>query len=339
MLRNFVLWWARQMRSLLPRGLLAAVDRPDALLATVQPAHLLLTLRRHGRETLIGRFAVTDDGMASAKAALPRRPLRVVLRPGSGTLLERPVDLPLAAERELDRVIGFELDRLTPFAAVDAIWHAEVTRRDPAQRRLSVRLSLVPQRALSVYLDWLARANLSPAWLEATAGDGTLRRIPLSANTRRRLSSRATGAAAVAVAVLTVAVLVTPFVVQSFTRRATDRMIEALEPSVARVEALRKQQSRSNAGADAIAAEHARVGGVIQVLAMLTDLMPDDTWLSDLSLHQGKLNMSGQSPAAARLIPALAADPMLRNPAFAAPVTRAPDGHADMFVIHAELAP
>src|SRR5215469_15305622 len=132
MLRNLVLWWARQMRSLLPRALLAAVDRPDALLATVQPAQLLLTLRRRGHETLVGRFAVTDAAIASAKAALPRRPPRVVLRPGSGALLERPVDLPLAAERELDRVIAFEMDRLTPFAAVDVAWCAEVTRRDPA---------------------------------------------------------------------------------------------------------------------------------------------------------------------------------------------------------------
>ena len=202
---------------------------------------------------------------ASAKVALPRRPLRVVLRPGSGALLERPVDLPLAAEHELDRVIGFELDRLTPFAAVDAIWHAEVMGRDPAQRRLSVRLSLVPRRALAVYLDWMTRANLAPTWLEATAADGALRRIPLSANAHRRLGSKATGAAAVAVAVLTVAALVTPFVVQSFARSATDRAIEALAPRVARIEALRRQQASSAAGADALAAEHARVGACAEV--------------------------------------------------------------------------
>lgn len=327
------------MRSLLPHRLSVAVDRSDALLATVQSAHLLLTLRRRGREMPIGRFAMTDEGAIAAKTAVRRRPRRVVLRLGSGALLERAVDLPLAAERELDRVIGFEMDRLTPFAAADAVWQTEATRRDPAQRRLSARLSLVPRRALAACLDWMTRADIAPAWLEAATADGTLRRIPLSACAHRRPGSKATGAAAVAVAVLTVAALVTPFVVQSFARSATDRVIEALAPRVARVEALRKQQASSAAGADALATEHARVGDVLQVLATLTDLMSDDTWLSDLSLHQGKLNVSGQSPAAARLIPVLAADPMLRNPAFAAPVTRAPDGHADTFVIRAELAP
>jgi len=93
------------------------------------------------------------------------------------------------------------------------------------------------------------------------------------------------------------------------------------------------------AGADVLTAERARIGDVLQVLAAVTDIVPDDSWLTELSLHQGKLGISGQSPAAARLIPALAADPAFRNPAFAAPVTRAPDGHADLFVIRAELAP
>ncbi len=90
---------------------------------------------------------------------------------------------------------------------------------------------------------------------------------------------------------------------------------------------------------DALAAERAKTGDVLQILAAVTDIVPDDTWLTDLSLHQGKLGINGQSPAAARLIPALAADPSFRNPAFAAPVTRAPDGHADLFAIRAELAP
>ncbi len=75
------------------------------------------------------------------------------------------------------------------------------------------------------------------------------------------------------------------------------------------------------------------------MLATVTELLPDDTVLTEFSLHQGKLGISGQSPAAAQLIPALAASPTFRNPTFAAPVTRAPDGHTDQFVIHAELTP
>ena len=79
------------------------------------------------------------------------------------------------------------------------------------------------------------------------------------------------------------------------------------------------------------------LGDALQVLATTTELIPDDTVLSDLSLHQGKLSISGQSATAPRLIPALAADPTVGNPSFAAPVTRTADGKADTFVIRAEL--
>jgi len=336
MLRDFVLWWARQVRALLPPLLLPDIDRADALLVTVQPAYVTLTLRRRGRETPLGQFPLAGN---SPPAALRRRPRRVILRLGPGTLLERPVVLPLAAERDLERVLGYEMDRLTPFAAADVVWQAAVAQRDRAQRRLTVRLSLAPRGALLPALDMLARIGITPTCLEAAAPDGSPRRIALAAAPARRAGFPLLATAGGAVAALAAAALLTPFITQSLARDATDRAIAALAPRVARVEALRKHLVEGAAGVDALAAEQARTGDVLQVLAAVTQLMPDDTVLTEFSLHQGKLGVSGQSPAAARLIPALAADPGFRNPTFAAPVTRAPDGHTDQFVIHAELAP
>jgi general secretion pathway protein L len=339
MLRDFVLWWARQMRSLLPQRLLPGADRADARLIAAHRPDFLLTMRRHGRETLVGTFAMHEDGLAAAVAALRPRPRQVILRLGPEALLERPVELPLAAERDLDRVLHFEMDRLTPFAAADTVWQAAVTRRDHAQRRLLLRLSLVPRRGLQPCLDLLARAGLVPAWLEAAAPDGTPRLIRLAGEATHHSGGRMFTIAAGAVAALAVATVVMPFVFQALAGGATERTIATLAPRVAQVEALRKHQAEGAAGSNALAAERARVGNALQVLAAVTDLVPDDTWLTELSLRQGTLTVSGQSPAAARLIPALAADPAFRNPAFAAPVTRAPDGHADLFVIRAELAP
>jgi general secretion pathway protein L len=336
MLRDFVLWWARQMRALLPPRLLADIDRADAVLVDVQRTQVALTLRRRGRETALRQFPLTGD---SAPAAVSRRPRRVILRLRPGALLERLVVLPLTAERDLERVLGYEIDRLTPFAAANVVWQAAVARCDRAQGRLTVRLSLVPRTELVPALDMLARIGITPTCLEATARDGSRRRIALEAGSTRRAGFRLHATAGGAVAALAVAVLVTPFVTQSLTRAATERDISALTPRVARVEALRKHLADGAAGVDVLAAEQARSGDVLLVLAAVTQLLPDDTVLSEFSLHQGKLGLSGQSPAAAQLIPALAADPTFRNPTFAAPVTRTADGHTDQFVIHAELAP
>jgi general secretion pathway protein L len=336
MLRDFVLWWARQVRALLPRRLLPDLDRADALLVDAQGAQVSLTLRRRGRETELGQFPPTG----SSPPAVPRRrPRRVVLRLRGGALLERSVMLPLAAERSLDQVLGYEIDRLTPFAAANVIWQAAVARRDRAQGRVTVRLSLVPRAELAPALDTLARLGITPTCLEAVARDGSPRRIALAAAATGRAGWRLHALAGGAAAALAVAVLVTPFVIQSLARDATERAMAALAPRVARVEALRKHMADGAAGVDALTAERARTGDVLLVLAAVTQILPDDTVLTEFSLHQGKLGIAGQSPAAAQLIPALAADPTFRNPTFAAPVTRAADGHADQFVIHAELVP
>ena len=71
----------------------------------------------------------------------------------------------------------------------------------------------------------------------------------------------------------------------------------------------------------------------------MTELLPDDTFLSDLSLRQRRLTIGGQSAAAAKLIPGLAADPMFRNPGFTAPVTRSDQLKKDVFSLRAEVAP
>ena len=73
------------------------------------------------------------------------------------------------------------------------------------------------------------------------------------------------------------------------------------------------------------------------LLARLTELLDDATYLHEFSLSQGKLVLRGQSADAARLIAVLTAEPSIRDPAFAAPVTRVENAAADLFTIRAEL--
>jgi general secretion pathway protein L len=340
MLRDVLLWWARQLLALLPRGWRSDAAQADALLVCVDDdpgaSGLRLVVRRRRQESPLGTFHLDEAGERAARAALRQRPRRVILRPGPHAVLQRPVVLPLAAEREVTRVLRYEMDRLTPFTADEIFWSAAVQRRDRSAGRLELHLTLVPKMLLQPVLAALLRIGVTPGAIEAT-GRGVQRHIDLSppSSDRRRALSIATAA----VLILAVAAAVTPFVTQTLASRAIEARIAALQPQLDQVAALRHRLAAGTAGNDAIAAERARNGDALQVLATVTDLMPDDTVLGDLSLRQGKLDISGRSLAAAQLIPAMAADPTLRNPSFAAPVTRSADGKADTFVIRAEQVP
>jgi general secretion pathway protein L len=361
MLRDLGSWWMRQMLDLLPARL-ADMRRGDALIVTDEraddPPGLGFAQYRRRTETRLGRFGMDAGGLDEAASALREvsngrglgrsreRPREIVLRLAPGALLERTVRLPLAAERDPASVLRYEMDRLTPVAADDVVWSFALDRRDRARSQLLVRLSLVPLPALRPLLDALGRVGVAPTALEAETPTGDPRRLALTGGAPSGPGAgsggRLVAIAAAFCAVCAVAALVTPFIMQAVARGEVERRIAGLAPRVSEVETLRRRVAAGVPGADVIATERARIGDALQVLATVTDILADDTVLSELSLRQGKLGISGQALAAAKLIPTLAADPLLRNPAFVAPVTRATDEHGeqgpDQFVIRADLA-
>ena len=327
---------------------LASRDRgaARALLVTPRdmasrPFRVTLARRQRGRTRDIGAFTLDAAAIGAVQTALGTGAGMTILRLPPALLLDREVVLPLAAEADPARVLGYEMDRLTPFAAPEVFWTYAVQRRDRAKGRLHVRLSLIAKAPLRDLLADLERAGIVPAVLEVAQGDAPACRIDLRA--RHAPPSRAARALGQVMAALcgglALAAVALPFVLQSRDIARVEAEIATLRPQVDAAEAIRRRIAARAAGTDVIAAERGRLGDTLAVLAALTDLLPDDTFLTDLALRAGKLTLNGQSAAAVRLIAALSADPVIRNPDFAAPVTRLQDGKADQFAIRAEIAP
>lgn len=356
MIRDVLSWWSRQMLDLVP----AYFARPDpsaagALLVEPLGGGARLLRRRGGEETLLDTIALRrsqpGDPLDPADAASLQAALvaagtdagsrLVLLRLPPGAALQRDVTLPLAAEAGLDRVLAYEMDRLTPFTADDVFFAWEVLRRDREAGRLMLRLSLVPRAPLLPLLAALRDAGVDAQAIEIPGrpGGGRLR-IPLAhmrpasaRRERRLLLSAAAGCAALAL----LAILL-PFVLQAVASSRLDGRIALLQPRVRVVQALQHRIAGSSAGSDLVAAERRRLGDALQVLASVTRVLPDDSYLSDLTLRQGQLTISGQSPGAAKLIPVISADPAFSAPAFSAPVTRIEGQNTDLFSIRAGVA-
>ena len=347
MLAEFFSWWAGQLADLARHGLRphadapAAAREPDALLVVPLGelpdgvAGVELVQRRRGVTIPLGRFAL--EGAAPEDAAR-RGPVVLSLAAVPALappVLTREVALPLAAEQGLRTALRFEMDRLTPFRPDDVFWDCRKLRRDRARGVLLVDLAVVPKATVEPLLAALRRAGLAPAALEGRLPDGRLRRIPLGQadSDQAARAQRLVWAAGAACAALALAVLATPVLRQSLALQDAEDQIAALRPQMATVDALRRRLA-GDVGAAAAARAHA--GDTLVALATLTDLLPDDTFLSMLSLQHGRLRVEGQSAAATRLIGALAEEPHIRNPGFAAPVLRSDTG-ADVFAIEAEF--
>ena len=147
MLGEFFEWWGRQLLELVPRRLRGETSGGDGLIVdATQQGLLTLLARRRGTEGRIGQIRLDEKAQASLRQAVAGRAGRDSLRlrlPGA-TVLERSVTLPLAAERDLERVLGYEMERLTPFTAAEVFWGFATEERDRARARLALRLTHRP---------------------------------------------------------------------------------------------------------------------------------------------------------------------------------------------------
>ena len=344
MMRDFFNWWLGQLLELLPRRFRRdGAHAGDALvIAPIGPLGdvdgVTASLRRGGRETPLGRYPLGTSGLAG----LPRASGKpAVLRLRESDVLQKTVNLPLAAERELRQVLAFEMDRETPFSAEELYWDYRVDSVDRAGGRLSVRLALLPKASLAPILAALRGAGIAPRRAEITDAEGKACHLPLDGNGGRleTPSRRLLYAAAACCAALGLAVIVTPFIRQSLALAAVDGRVAAGRVAAAEAEGLRRDIDRLSGNVDLIERERDKAGHPLEVLAAATRVLPDDTYLSEFALRHRKVTLSGRSAAAARLIGPLSASGEFNNPAFAAPVTRLEALHAEVFTITAEVRP
>jgi general secretion pathway protein L len=345
MIREFFTWWFGQLAELLPQKLRrSALTTADAMV--IKPIGPLgrgidavaAGVRRNGRETPLGRFGLGAPNLAELPRATGRA---TVLRLGGQDVLGKTVALPLAAERELDQVLTFEMDRETPFKAEELYWNHRIEGADRQSGRLSVRLMLLPKADLAPLLTALSQVGIRPRRAEIADGPDAGAYLPLEGDGGRahQPSSRLLWPAAACCAALGLAAVVIPYVRQEIALASLDREIAVGRTAATEAESLRREIDRLSGSADFVASERDKAGRPLIVLAAATRVLPDDTYLTEMELRQRKVTLTGRSAAAARLIGPIAADGTFRNPGFAAPVTRLEALHTELFTINAEVGP
>ncbi|MBO1325128.1 PilN domain-containing protein [Acetobacter sp. TBRC 12305] len=340
----FLDWWWRQMRGLVPRRLrLVRFSSRPVLVALWDGATLTLCVEGPGGRVTLGTLATSappDDTLrAACDAVLKARPApaAIVLRLGAGRIIRRAVSLPAATEADLGGALAFEMDRLTPFAADAVVYRYDIVRRDPELNQIQLVLSVVPRAFIEPALHMLATLGVRPAWVEDTGGAG---RIALGAGRAGRWGRGPgvlRGAALAGVLCLPVLAVAALFSHQSAQQARLAARIAALQPALHQAMLLRRTVEDRQAGATVIARARQQWGDPMAVLAATTQVLPDNSFLTDLVLRQGQLIMIGQSPEPTALIQALSTNTLFHDPAFAAPVTRAQGQGASAFSIRVDV--
>lgn len=336
-------WWTARMTELAPAWL-KPFDGSSAsaviIVAGDTPGAPVTLLRRYkNQETSLGVLPANQINRRALSNGT-RRNLNFLLRPPDQALLETHIDLPLAALPEVRNVVGYDISRTTPFEPNQIYWNCTVETRDRARGRIRVRLSLVRKDPLQPLLAELAQAGIHPTALEAVSPDAQRRVIMLNEHRPQPgWQRRACHIMAVTCAACAVIAVLLPFAQQWWALSEVEARIAALQPQATQVQSIRQRIAAVAAGDDVIIQERVKLGNALKVLSAVTNVLPDDTFLEQLSLRQRQLAITGRSGAAAKLIAAMAADPTFQNPGFSAPVRRNDPAKADDFSIRSVVGP
>lgn len=351
--RSVFLWWVRELAALVPARLRPASKRSDSLLLQIDGLHLELFHDASSRSTLLGKIAIGNSSEASTEAkailraaglsrAISRGSVGICVRLNARHALRTRFDLPLAAEENLREVIGFELDRHTPFKLEQVYFKHEVVGRDALGQRITVEVTIAPKSLVDKQIEIATQLGLTPDRVDVA---GETDNAPPSSdlvdrseiNQIRGTGSRMTWALTMLVLVLSAIAVAVPVMRAQQRAQSLEREFAALKRTSEAIAALHKQieQLREE---ESFAIQRKRNNRpVSQLLFEATRVLPDDTWLNELQLNGADIQMVGYSMSASRLIGLLERSETFRNTTFRSPVTRDAKTDRERFHIAARV--
>lgn len=326
MVASFFAWWMARATELLPaRWTDRAAGARDGIVIYTQPS-IAASVRRNGR--------LTPLPLGAAAREAQRAP--VLVRPPAGVVLFKHHTVPAAPRRQLDQMLHHEIGRITPFHADALYWRWDGQAKAADRTRFDITLTLVPRLALAAAFAAMNEFGLRANFIEVGPAERPVL-LPIG-DSRFGTGTRLQRGLAGLCGALAIAAAALPIGLQSLSLYRIDADIADLKPAITQVETLRRGAAAGDAGRDILTKEMERTGDVLQTLATVTRILPDDSFLTDFALRDRQMTLSGRSASAPGLITSLSADPAIRGAAFAAPVTRIEGATADLFSIKAEIA-
>ncbi|WP_413625167.1 PilN domain-containing protein [Luteibacter sp. Lutesp34] len=344
-LPGFLRWWGNELAPLVPmrwRSAFAGGQRWYVIERMAEGWRL----RRAGEGGSLVDIADVDPPehraglLAHALAEADPTDRRIALVLPATQVLRRRLVLPLAARDNLRQVVGFDLDRQTPFRAEDIHYGVRELQETAAEGRFAAELAATPRATLDPLLDELVALGIHPDRVDVGQGDALAgvdllppARAPRRVDRRRRLNA----ALAAAIALLVFAAMAAWLHNRNVALETMTATVESMRADAQRVSALRQRLTESAGASGFLARKKTESPSILPVLEELTHRLPDDTWLERFTLNAtGQLGFQGQSPQAARLIDALKGARTIGEPSFQGTIQSDPTSGKERFYMQAK---
>ena len=353
-LLQFWRWWTAELRAMLPTSMARWIDG-DAVAINVMVDERGLTILNtrtgSGKPQVAERVpidALTSNPLLRGLISAGLDRVRLVLTPDQAMV--KSITLPIATEENLREVVGFELDRHTPFTPDQAYYDAQIVRRDTQQEKIVVTLVVASRGEVASLLDTLTRAGLTCAsvGIDDTAAENAaaVDLQPLDDKPPRRLSRihQINIGLLVLAALLALVAIILPIWQK---REIVKELIPQAEKSGAEFlisERVYSEYTKLAAEYNFMASRKHAAYPVVTVLEELARTFPDTTWVQKLDIKpNGKVReviLLGEAQSTSKVIENLEQSPLslFQNSKQQSATTRL-QSNTERFHVSAEIKP
>jgi general secretion pathway protein L len=328
--------WRGRLGACLPRALRPLLlGRDRRLLVLPEDGEAQLYLAEDDARSPVGELALDAGGpLPQLPGAKGVQVQRTVLLLAPGQVLRRSLSFPVQVRENLQQVIRYEVDRLSPFQADQIFFDTRLDGTSRRGDRILVELALCRRDCADPWLQRLREAG-SPA--EQVTWEGAWPKanlLPVAERPRRATGGlRLTLALSMLALLLGAAALVTPLWQRGQVLEALQAELARVRTAAQEVDTLRTELERARQGSVAVLQRKTDQPRMIDLLRELTARLPDGTWIQNLNLEKGEVQLRGESTQATALLALLEKAAGVHGVSFASPVTQVAQTGAERFNI------
>ncbi len=333
--KQFFRWWKRELDFLIPKKVKQFIrDEQGYLIVSPDNHQLMLSYLCNGVSEALVSLDINESGIEQFKILQEKderlTKAQVIIRLPHQFAIQKELSLPTAAKENLSQVVAYELDRYTPFKP-EQVYFA-VKRLDGTNElgQIKVLFILTPRLILDGLINDIKALGLSPkhayydhSVLGFDKFDSSYNLLPQQLRQKTENLTRIINAALVTLmCLLLFAVIATPVWIENQAVNSLQLKTNTLEKDAKKVKTLQKDIDASIDETRQLLAEKSAAPAMIEMLNTLSELMPDDTWLSYVQYSDGHLQIQGESPTASALIAVLETSDLFSHVRFVSPVTQ-----------------
>jgi len=349
-LSRFFSWWGGELSSFLPATFRERLSSGKGFLVVELHAGLArIAYANRERESFLGTFPPNALAREEIQDLIENEPLykeaECVLRVPEKLTIKQDVYLPVAAEGNIRQALTYELDRYTPFNKDQVYFDYIKLDQENNKTHLHLLLLLVKKKTLDDMYQASLKLGLTPSFSDSVAqevvsGKASTRYNLLAEDLCQKENKKP-------LYIMLGALLLTMILFATmlfYPLYKLDEGLEKLKHHAGLVEKAATQIDNAKKGVDHLYLATEKVisrkkehPSMIDVINTATEILSDDTWVSQLRYVNKKLELTGQSKSASSLIASFEDTELFYRTKFISPVTKDNRTGKERFKISTEV--